>query len=103
MERGETEDNRGAGEQITVDDVMIAIKVLKLYLKQYNEAVRVLRSLNYILPSNSYRSGDPILELAKQMMVNKTKEELPEEESLDNESLERLRKLKDRFIKEQNI
>ncbi len=102
MEGRETENSSRAGEQITVEDVMIAIKILKLYLKQYNEAVRVLRSLNYMIGSSSYRS-DPILELAKQMMVNKTKEELPEEESLDNESLERLRKLKDRFIKEQNI
>ena len=101
MERGETENSSRAGEQITVEDVMIAIKILKLYLKQYNEAVRVLRSLNYMIGSSSYRS-DPILELAKQMMV-KQKEEHPEDEYIDEESLEKLRKIKDRFIKEQNI
>ena len=103
MERGETENSSGVRDEITIDDVMIAVKILKLYLKQYNETVRILRSLNYMMGSGSYRSGDPILELAKQMMVNKPKEEQPEDEYIDEESLERLKKLKDRFIKEQNI
>jgi len=65
---------------------------------------RLLRTIGYYSYSYSRSSGDPIVELAKTLVKQqKSLDEDAEEENLevDEKALERLRKLKDRYIKQE--
>jgi len=94
MDRGE--DNT---DKITIDDVILALKILKQFRELYQRVESELRRIGLY---QSYRSGDPVLELAK-MMMSKSKPQETEEETIEEiseEDLEKFRKLRDKYLKE---
>jgi len=94
MDRGE--DNT---DKITIDDVILALKILKQFRELYQKVESELRRIGLY---QSYRSSDPVLELAK-MMMSKSKPQETEEETIEEiseEDLEKFRKLRDKYLKE---
>lgn len=93
---GEREDSV---DKITIDDVILALKILKQFRELYQRVESELRRIGMY---HSYRSGDPVLELAK-MMMSKGKQQQEEEEireEISEEDLEKFRKLRDKYLKE---
>jgi hypothetical protein len=94
MDRGENNTDK-----ITIDDVILALKILKQFRELYQRVESELRRIGLY---QSYRSGDPVLELAKMMMSRSRQQEEEEEvsEEISEEELEKFRKLRDKYLKE---
>lgn len=93
MDRGEDNTN-----EITIDDVILALKIIKRFRELYQKVESEIRRIGLY---QSYRSHDPVLELAK-LMMSKSKQQQEEEEiseEISEEELEKFRKLKDRYLK----
>lgn len=93
---GSREDNT---DKITIDDVILALKILKQFRELYQKVESELRRIGLY---QSYRSGDPVLELAKMIMAKSKMQESEEEisEEISEEDLEKFRKLRDKYLKE---
>lgn len=86
---------------ITLEDVEIAIKILRKFIEQYQQAQMIFRRLGTLSGVSRFRGSRPedFIKMAFEMTQRQKTGEVEIEEELTEEELERIREIKEKIEK----